>query len=72
MIGAFKKKFCAWVVSLFLLAAFALLGACTVKIGVAFWIRFSNITGGEAVCAALKSHEKSRSTKMLTLEPGEA
>lgn len=51
----FRKRFRARVVSLFMLAAFFFLGAYTVKMAVAFWIRFSNITGGDAVYAALKS-----------------
>lgn len=51
----FRKRFRARVVSLFMLAAFFFLGAYTVKMAVAFWIRFSNVTGGDAVFAALKS-----------------
>ncbi|MEK3718881.1 hypothetical protein [Paenibacillus sp. FSL R7-0333] len=51
----FRTRFRARVVSLFMLAAFAFLGAYTVKMAVAFWIRFSNVTGGDAVYAALKS-----------------
>ncbi|MEK4520031.1 hypothetical protein NSS64_32630 [Paenibacillus sp. FSL H8-0122] len=51
----FRKRFRARVVSLFMLAAFSFLGAYTVKMAVAFWIRFSNVTGGDAVYAALKS-----------------
>lgn len=51
----FRKRFRARVVSLFMLAAFFFLGAYTVKMGVAFWIRFSNVTGADSVYAALKS-----------------
>ncbi|WP_156124072.1 hypothetical protein [Paenibacillus graminis] len=51
----FRKRFRARVVSLFMLAAFFFLGAYTVKMAVAFWIRFSTATGGDAVYAALKS-----------------
>lgn len=51
----FRKRFRARVVSLFMLAAFFFLGAYTVKMAVAFWIRFSNVTGADAVYAALKS-----------------
>lgn len=51
----FRKRFRARVVSLFMLAAFFFLGAYTFKMGVAFWIRFSNLTEGDAVFAALKS-----------------
>ncbi|MNC06517.1 hypothetical protein D3C75_540300 [compost metagenome] len=52
----FRTRFRARVVSLFMLAAFAFLAAYTVKMAVAFWIRFSNVTGGDAVYAALKSN----------------
>ncbi|MNI90417.1 hypothetical protein D3C73_1479360 [compost metagenome] len=38
-----------------MLAAFFFLGAYTVKMGVAFWIRFSSASGDSAVYAALKS-----------------
>ncbi|WP_342435903.1 hypothetical protein NSS79_20485 [Paenibacillus sp. FSL L8-0436] len=51
----FRKRFRARVVSLFMLAAFFFLGAYTVKMAVAFWIRFSKVTAGDAVYAALKS-----------------
>lgn len=51
----FRKRFRARVVSLFMLAAFFFLSAYTIKMGVAFWIRFSDITEGDAVLAALKS-----------------
>ncbi|NOU83842.1 hypothetical protein GC101_33865 [Paenibacillus sp. LMG 31459] len=52
----FRKRFRARVVSLFMLAAFFFLGAYTVKMAVAFWIRFSKFTAGDAVLAALKSN----------------
>ncbi|KUP22428.1 hypothetical protein [Paenibacillus sp. DMB5] len=51
----FRGRFEARVVSLFMLAAFFFLGAYTVKMAVAFWIRFSDVTAGDAVLAALKS-----------------
>ncbi|QSF42640.1 hypothetical protein [Paenibacillus tianjinensis] len=51
----FRKRFRARVVSLFMLAAFFFLGAYTVKMAVAFWIRFSDVTAGDSVFAALKS-----------------
>lgn len=51
----FRKRFRARVVSLFMLAAFFFLGAYTVKMAVAFWIRFSSASGDSAVYAALKS-----------------
>ncbi|NJJ37808.1 hypothetical protein [Paenibacillus apii] len=50
----FRKRFRARVVSLFMLAVYFFFGAYTVKMGVALWIRFSNVTAG-AVLAALKS-----------------
>ncbi|WP_157643631.1 hypothetical protein [Paenibacillus camerounensis] len=52
----FRKRFRARVVSLFMLAAFAFLAAYTVKMAVAFWIRFSSVTGADSVYAALKSN----------------
>lgn len=51
----FRKRFRARVVSLFMLAAFFFLGAYTVKMAVAFWIRFTSASGGAAVYATLKS-----------------
>ncbi|MNI79000.1 hypothetical protein D3C73_1354270 [compost metagenome] len=51
----FRKRFRARVVSLFMLAAFFFLGAYTVKMAVAFWIRFSSVSGDSAVFEALKS-----------------
>lgn len=51
----FRKRFRARVVSLFMLAAFFFLGAYTFKLAIAFWIRVSNISGGDAVNTALKS-----------------
>ncbi|MFF2910023.1 hypothetical protein [Paenibacillus sp. NPDC057934] len=50
----FRKRFRAGVISLFMLAVFFFLGAYTVEMGVAFWIRFNNTAGG-AVLTALKS-----------------
>lgn len=50
----FRKRFRARVVSLFMLAVFFFLGAYTVKMAVAFWIRFSDATAGN-VLAVLKS-----------------
>ncbi|WP_342563182.1 hypothetical protein NST84_27285 [Paenibacillus sp. FSL R7-0345] len=41
--------------SLFMLAAFFFLGAYTVKMAVAFWIRFSSLSGDSAVCVAIQS-----------------
>lgn len=52
----FRKRFRARVVSLFMLAAFFFLGAYTVKMAVAFWIRFTSASGGAAVYATLKSN----------------
>lgn len=43
------------VVSLFMLAAFFFLGAYTVKMAVAFWIRFSYDPGTDAVRSSLQS-----------------
>lgn len=51
----FRKRFRARVVSLFMLAAFFFLGAYTVKMAMAFWIRFSNVSGDSAIYSALKS-----------------
>lgn len=38
-----------------MMAVFFFLGAYTVKMAVSFWIRFSDVTAGNAVLAALKS-----------------
>lgn len=51
----FRRRFRARVVSLFMLAAFFFLGAYTVKMAVAFWIRFSNTSGSDAVLSSLQS-----------------
>lgn len=51
----FRKRFRARVVSLFMLAAFFFLGSYTIKMAVAFWIRFTDASGDSAVYAALKS-----------------
>ncbi|NQX49464.1 hypothetical protein HQN87_29530 [Paenibacillus tritici] len=51
----FRKRFRARVVSLFMLATSFFLGAYTFKMAIAFWIRVSNISGGNAVNTALKS-----------------
>lgn len=50
----FRKRLRARVVSLFMLAAFFFLGAYTVKMAVAFWIRFST-SGSDAVLSSLQS-----------------
>lgn len=39
-----------------MLAAFFFLGAYTVKMAVAFWLRFSSAVGTDAVLASLQSH----------------
>jgi hypothetical protein len=51
----FRKRLRARVVSLFMLAAFFFLGAYTVKMAVAFWIRFSSTSGSDAVLSSLQS-----------------
>lgn len=51
----FRRRFRARVVSLFMLAAFFFLGAYTVKMAVAFWIRFSSTSGSDAVLSSLQS-----------------
>ncbi|QUL54362.1 hypothetical protein KDC22_29345 [Paenibacillus tritici] len=51
----FRRRFRARVVSLFMLAAFFFLGAYTVKMAVALWIRFSSISGPEAILGSLQS-----------------
>lgn len=51
----FRKRLRARVVSLFMLAAFFFLGAYTVKMAVAFWIRFSSTSGSDAVLSLLQS-----------------
>ncbi|WP_339251574.1 hypothetical protein [Paenibacillus sp. FSL P2-0136] len=77
----FRKRFRVRAGSLFMLAIFLFLGAYTVKMAIAFWIRVSNISGGDAVNTTLKSMSwavaqtgttlglvKGRRTAMLTLE----
>lgn len=51
----FRRRFRVRVVSLFMLAAFFFLGAYTVKMAVAFWIRFSYDPGTDAVRSSLQS-----------------
>jgi len=51
----FRERYRARVVSIFMMAVFFFLGAYTVKMAVAFWIRFSDVTAGNTVLAALKS-----------------
>lgn len=51
----FRKRLRARVVSLFMLAVFFFLGAYTVKMAVAFWIRFSSTSGSDAVLSLLQS-----------------
>ncbi|UQZ33657.1 hypothetical protein C2I18_08955 [Paenibacillus sp. PK3_47] len=51
----FRKRFRVRVVSLFMLAAFFFLGAYTVKMAVAFWIRFYTVSGADTVMASLYS-----------------
>ncbi|MNC30073.1 hypothetical protein D3C75_783460 [compost metagenome] len=51
----FRERYRARVVSIFMMAVFVFLGAYTVKMAVAFWIRFSDVTAGNTVLAALKS-----------------
>ncbi|AIQ43827.1 hypothetical protein MKZ24_08380 [Paenibacillus sp. FSL R7-0297] len=50
----FRKRFQVRVVSLFMLAVFFFLGAYTVNMAVAFWIRFST-SGSDAVLSSLQS-----------------
>ncbi|MHA6533047.1 hypothetical protein [Paenibacillus sp. BAC0078] len=51
----FRRRLRAKVVSLFMLAAFFFLGAYTVKMAVAFWIRFGSVSGTDSVLASLKT-----------------
>lgn len=51
----FCKRLRARVVSLFMLAVFFFLGAYTVNMAVAFWIRFSSTSGSKAVLSSLQS-----------------
>jgi hypothetical protein len=51
----FRTRLRARVVSLFMLAAFFFLGAYTVKMAVAFWIRFSSSSSSDAVLSSLQS-----------------
>lgn len=51
----FRRRFRVRVVSLFMLAAFFFLGAYTVKMAVAFWIRLTCGPGPDAVVSTLQS-----------------
>lgn len=51
----FRRRFRVRVVSLFMLAAFFFLGAYTVKMAVAFWIRFSSAPVPDAIRSSLQS-----------------
>jgi hypothetical protein len=51
----FHKRFQRKTVSLFMLAVFFFLSAYTVKMAVAFWVRFSSASGGAALYTTLKS-----------------
>ncbi|WP_342479088.1 hypothetical protein NYE24_15930 [Paenibacillus sp. FSL H7-0350] len=51
----FRRRFRVRVVSLFMLAAFFFLGAYTVKMAVAFWIRFSSAPVPDAIRSLLQS-----------------
>lgn len=50
-----RKRLRARVVSLFMLSAFFFLGAYTVKMAVAFWIRWGSVSGADTVLATLKT-----------------
>lgn len=51
----FRRRLRAKAVSLFMLAAFFFLGAYTLKMAIALWIRFTAVSGADSVLASLKT-----------------